>query len=112
MAGIVVRVVAIAFAIIQAALLIRLVLPFVATVPKGLRPLVEKLVEFTDTLIAPFRGAAHPFELGRLTDLPSGVTTILREYTQRLDPAVLIAMIAWGLIGAIVLLVLRLALRP
>lgn len=112
MAGLFVRVVGLVFALVEAALLVRLVLPFVDTVPKALRPLVVQLIQFTDQLIAPFKGAAKPFDLGHLTELPSGVIAILQDYANRMDPAVLIAMIAWGLIGGITLLVLRIVLRP
>ena len=102
----------VAFALIEASLLVRLVLPYVDTVPKALRGLVPPLIEFTDRLMAPFKGITQPFNLGRLVDLPSGVTSFLSAYTDRIDPAVVVAMIAWGLIGAVVLLGLRLVLRP
>lgn len=112
MSWIVVRFVGIVFALIEAALLIRLVLPFVDTVPKALRPFAVQLVRITDQLVAPFQVAAHPFELGDLRELPTGVVAVVQAYADRLDPAVLIAMIAWGLISTVTLLVLRLALRP
>jgi len=112
MAGLFIRLIGIGFALIQAALLIRLILPFIDSVPKALRPLVQQLIEVTDLLIAPFKAIAHPFDLTKIVDLPGGVMGVLTAYTDRLDPAVIVAMIAWGLIGAVTLLGLRLLFRP
>jgi len=111
MAGILIRIIGLVFAVIQASLLIRLMLPFIDTVPKALRPLLVQLVWFTDLLIAPFKGVAKPFDLSQIVDLPGGVTGILQGYADRIDPAVIVAMIAWGLLGAIVILGLRLIFR-
>jgi hypothetical protein len=112
MGGLIVRVASLAFAVIEAMLLIRLILPFVDTVPKGIRPLVVDLVRITDQLIAPFQGIVEePFDLSRLTELPGGVVGIVQAYADRLDPTVVVAMIAWALIGAVVVLVLRFVFR-
>ena len=112
MAGILVRLVGLAFAFIQVSLLFRLMLPFVGSVPKALRPLVKPLIEFTDMLIAPFRSVSQPFDLAHLRELPAGVAAVLLPYVDRVDPTVIIAMIAWALIGGVVILSLRLVLRP
>lgn len=111
MAGLLIRLVGLGFALIQAALLIRLLLPFIDTVPKSLRPLMLQLIEFTDTLMAPFKSVAKPFDLTRIVDLPGGVTSVLQAYADRIDPVVIVAMIAWGLIGAVTILGLRLVFR-
>ncbi len=112
MAGLLIRLTGVGFALIQAALLIRLILPFVDPEPKALRPLVKQLIEITDMLIAPFKTVAQPFDLTKILDLPGGVGTFLASYSDRLDPAVIVAMIVWGLIGAVTLLGLRLIFRP
>ncbi len=112
MAGLLIRLIGIGFALIQAALLIRLILPFIDTVPKALRPLVETLIDVTDVLIAPFKAVAQPFDLATIVDLPGGVEAFLQAYADRIDPAVVVAMIAWGLIGMVTLLGLRLLFRP
>jgi len=111
MAGLLIRLIGIGFALIQAALLVRLILPFIDTVPKALRPLIARIVEFTDVLIAPFKSVAKPFDLTHLINLPSGVDSYLATYANRLDPAVVVAMIAWGLIGLVTVLGLRLVFR-
>ena len=112
MAGLLIRFIGIAFALIQASLLVRLMLPFVGSVPKALRGFVPPLIAFTDVLIAPFKSVTRPFDLGKMLQLPSGVESFLLSYTDRIDPAVVVAMIAWGLIGAVLLLTLRLVFRP
>ena len=82
------------------------------TVPKGFRPLVVDLVRITDQLIEPFKGVIEePFDLTRLTELPGGVVGIVQAYADRLDPTVIVAMIAWGLIGAVTVLTLRFVVR-
>ena len=112
MGGLIVRLVSLGFAVIEALLLIRLILPFVDTVPKGLRPLVVDLVRITDQLIAPFKGVVEePFDLSRMVELPGGVMGIVQAYADRLDPTVVVAMIAWGLIGSVVVLALRFIVR-
>ena len=112
MAGLLIRLIGIGLALIQAALLVRLILPYIETVPKALRPLVKQLIEVTDLLIAPFKAVEQPFDLARIVELPGGVGVFVATYTHRLDPAVIVAMIAWGLIGAVTLLGLRLIFRP
>jgi hypothetical protein len=112
MGGLIVRLVSLVFALIEAMLLVRLILPFVDTVPKGVRPLVVDLVRITDQLIAPFKGIVdEPFDLGRLTDLPGGVVGIVQAYADRIDPTVVVAMIAWALIGTGVVFALRFLFR-
>lgn len=111
MAGLLIRLLGIGFALIQAALLIRLVLPFIDGIPRGLRPAMVTLIDVTDTLIAPFRALVQPFDLATIVDL-GDAQSVLQAYVDRVDPAVVVAMIAWGLIGAVVMLALRLVFRP
>ncbi len=112
MAGLLIRVVSLGFALVEAALLIRLLLPFVDTVPKAFRPLVVQLIVVTDVLIAPFRSVvSEPFRLGQVLDLPGEVVGLMQAYVDRVDPAVVVAMIAWGLIGGLVVVGLRLLFR-
>lgn len=112
MAGLLIRLIGIGFALIEAALLIRLILPFIDTVPRALRPLRWLLLDVTDMLMAPFEGVAQPFDLATIVELPGGMEGFLRAYTDRIDPVVIVAMIAWGLIGMVTLLGLRLLFRP
>ena len=112
MVGLLVRLIGIGFALIQAALVIRLILPFIDTVPGSLRQLRTVLIDVTDMLIAPFEAVAKPLDLATIVELPGGVEGFLRSYTDRIDPAVVVAMIAWGLIGMVTLLGLRLLFRP
>jgi hypothetical protein len=109
--GLLIRLLGIGFALIQVALLLRLLLPFVDPVPRALRPLVRPLVEITDALIAPFSSFAQPFDLASIVELPGGVEAILQDYVDRIDPAVVVAMVAWGIIGFVVMLVLRILFR-
>jgi hypothetical protein len=111
-AAILIRLVAVVFAIIQASLLLRLVLPFVDQVPRVLRPFVPTLIAFTDLLIAPFAGLVEPFELSDVTDVPDVLTDVLQSYVDQVDQAVIVAMIGWAIIGAVVLFVLRAVIRP
>jgi hypothetical protein len=111
-AGLLVRIIALALVLVQAALVGRLLLPFVASVPRGLRPFVPPLVELTDTLVGPFQALAEPFHLSEIGVLPDAVDAVLRPYVDRVDPAVIVAMIGWSIGGAIVLLLLRVVLRP
>jgi hypothetical protein len=110
--GLLIRVLGIGFALIQGALLMRLLLPFIDPVPKPLRGFVRPLVELTDALMAPFKGLVEPFDLAVVLDLPKGVEDLITSYANRVDPAVIVAMLGWALIGAVTLLVLRLVFRP
>ena len=109
--GLLVRLLGIGFALVQVALLLRLILPFVDPVPRALRSLVAPLVDITDALLAPFSSFAEPFDLAAIVELPGGVEAILQDYVDRIDPAVVVAMVAWGLIGFAVMLVLRIVIR-
>src|SRR5262245_40558476 len=110
--GIAVRLVSIAFALIEASLFLRLVLPFVDQVPRAVRSFVAPLIAVTDRLIAPFSGLVEPFQLDDIEDVPGAVNQVLQEYVNQVDQAVVVAMIGWAIIGAVVLFVLRAVLRP
>jgi len=109
--GLIVRVAGLVFTLIQVALVIRLILPFVGSVPDALRPLVRPLIRVTNQLIAPFRAIAEPFDLTELVELPEPAQTVVLAYLGQVDPAVVVAMIGWGIIGAVVMLLLRILLR-
>jgi hypothetical protein len=97
-------------AIIEAALLLRLLLPFVR-VPPALRGLVPGLVQFTNALIAPFSSLAAPFDLTDVSRLPGGDLGFAK-YLDRVDQAVVVALVAWAIIGMVVLFAMRLVIRP
>ena len=62
-------------------------------------------------LIAPFTTVAEPFDLSRIVDLPGGLSGVIQAYADRIDPAVVVAMVAWALIGGVVVIGLRLVFR-
>ena len=105
------RLVGLALALVQAALTLRLLLPFVR-VPKGLQDFVPTLISITDVLIAPFRMIVAPYDLGGSLRLPGGGDLGLGQYVDKVDPAVLVAMVGWGIAGGLVLFIVRNVIRP
>lgn len=100
------RAVGLVFALIEAALALRLMLPFVR-VPKNLEHFVPIIVSASDWLMAPFKLVMQPYELGKLTRLPGEVDLGFSNYVDKIDPAVLVAMVGWGIVGGIAVFVLR-----
>jgi hypothetical protein len=98
-------------ALIEAVLALRLLFPFMH-VPKSLEGYVPILVTISDWLMAPFQLFLHPFTLNHLAKLPGSTELGYKEYLNRLDATVLVAMVGWAVIGSVVLLVMRLILRP
>ena len=105
------RLVGLALALIQAALTLRLLLPFV-NVPKGLRDFVPTLLDVTDLLIAPIKVIISPYDLGKVLRVPGGGEMGLGQYVDKVDPAVLVAMVGWGIAGGLVLFIVRNVIRP
>ncbi len=105
------RLIGLLLALIQAALGLRLVLPFVK-VPKGLHDYVPPLLNVTDVLVAPFRMLIAPYDLGSSFRLPGGGDLGLGQYVDKVDPALLVAMVGWGIVGGLALFVLRNVIRP
>jgi hypothetical protein len=106
------RLIGLLLALIQGSLLVRLLLPFV-DVPRGLRDYVPPLLNVTDLLIAPFRVLISPYDLGgsfRVTG--AGDLGSLGKYVDKIDPAVLVAMVGWGIAGGLLLFILRNVIRP
>jgi hypothetical protein len=98
------KVLAFIFAIIQVLLLLRLALPFLHW-PAALDEWIPKLINATDVLAAPF----HP--IVRTLDIKSAAGGVLSTYTNQLDAGVLVAMVGWGLIAIVILMVLSLLSR-
>jgi hypothetical protein len=105
-----VRLAALAFAIVQLLLMFRLALPFVR-IPDTLRSWVPMLIDVTDLLVSPFQPIAKTFDLkSAIPNLPA-FGGAFSAYTDRLDAAVLVAMIGWGIVAFVVTLILSLASR-
>ena len=109
--GLIVRVTGLAFTLIQIALVLRLILPFVIPVPEPFRPFVRPLIRFTNQLIAPFRPIAEPFDLDAIVELPQPMDAIVAAYLGQVDTAVIVAMVGWAIAGALLTLLLRLVFR-
>jgi hypothetical protein len=105
----VVRVVGVVFALIEGALVLRLLLPFVR-VPKALREYVPGLIDVSDLLAAPFRLIVEPFDLGSGA-IPGASELGFGRYVDKVDPAILVAIVGWGVIAGVLMIVLRLVAR-
>lgn len=104
------RVAAVVFAIIQTLLLVRLALPYVHW-PATLDPWIPRLIDVTDLLVAPFQPLVRTFDLkSAARDLPA-LGGVLTGYVDKLDAGVLVAMIGWGAIAFVVVLVVSLISR-
>jgi hypothetical protein len=107
------RLAGLAFAAIEIALALRLLLPFVEEVPPALSIYVPDLIEVTDTLMQPFERFVQPFDLGEaFGDLGQLAAEGLADYADALDPAVIVAMVGWAIISTFVLFLMRLIIRP
>lgn len=96
------------FAIVEALLLVRLVLPYVHW-PATLNDWIPKLIDVTDLLVAPFKSIFGVFDLrSNLSGVSGGV---LSSYVDKLDAGVLVAMIGWAVIAVFVTLILSLVAR-
>lgn len=100
----VIRLVELGIVLIEAVLALRLLLPFMR-VPSALEGAVPVLVSVSDLLIAPFQAFFTPFTLDQLSSLPGGDMGYAR-YLDRVDTTVLVAMIAWAVIGSVALFLL------
>jgi hypothetical protein len=98
------KVLAFIFAIIQVLLLLRLALPFLHW-PAAVDEWIPKLINATDVLAAPFQ------PIVRTVDITSAAGGVLSKYTNQLDAGVLVAMVGWGLIAIVILMVLSLLNR-
>ena len=67
----------------------------------------RSLVTLSDWLMAPFKLFLQPFSLNELSKLPGGSELGYKEYLDKLDTTVLVAMIGWAIVGSLVLFVLR-----
>ncbi len=107
---ILIRVVGFGLALIEAILALRLLFPFMR-IPKSLDDYVPVLVTISDWLMAPFQLFLHPFSLAQLSKLPGGAEVGYKEYLDKLDTTVLVAMVGWAIVGSLVLFVLRVTVR-
>jgi hypothetical protein len=108
---ILIRILALVFALIQVVLGLRLILPFV-TVPKALHQYVPTLISVSDALMAPFKGITAPYDLGKFAGVPGGLDTGFGKYVNNVDPGVIVAMVGWGIIAGLALFILRMVIRP
>jgi hypothetical protein len=100
-----------AFGIIQLLLVMRLALPFVH-VPAALHSYVPGLVTVTDWLITPFNFVINSFDLGQASHELSQFGGVLPvAFANKLDAGVIVAMIGWGIIAGVVILILRTLFR-
>jgi hypothetical protein len=98
------RLLSILIVVIEAILMLRLILPFVR-VPAGLGDLAPLIVRVSDWLVAPFRAFVEPYHLDSF--LSGAGIAGFGEYADRIDPAVVVAMVVYGFVGAGALFVLR-----
>ena len=105
-----IRVVSLVLALIEAVLALRLLFPFMR-IPKSMNGYVPILVTISDWLMAPFKLFFQPFSLNELSKLPGGTEFGYKEYLNKLDTTVLVAMVGWAIIGSLVLFVLRMVVR-
>lgn len=104
------RVVSLVLAFIEAVLTLRLLLPFMR-IPKSLEGYLPMLVTVSDWLMAPFQLFFRSFSLDQLSKLPGGAEVGYANYLDKVDSTVLVAMVGWAIIGGLVLFVLRMVTR-
>lgn len=105
-----VRTGAFVFAIIQVLLLLRLALPFLR-IPDTLRDWMPLLIQVTDLLVVPFGAISRTFDLKSAAENLPAFGGVFAGYADRLDGAVLVAMIGWGIVAFVVTLILSLVSR-
>lgn len=98
------KAVAFIFAIVEVLLLLRLALPFLHW-PAALDEWIPRLINATNVLAAPFQ------PIFKTLDVKSAAGGVLSTYTNQLDAGVLVAMVGWGVIAIVVLMVLSLLSR-
>jgi hypothetical protein len=98
------RLISVVLVAIEAILMLRLILPFVR-VPAGLGDLAPLIVRVSDWLVAPFRAFVEPYHLDSF--LSGAGIAGFGEYADRIDPAVVVAMVVYGFIGTLTLFMLR-----
>ena len=106
-----IRVVGLLLALIEAVLALRLLFPLMR-IPKSMDGYVPVLVSISDWLMAPFQAIVQPFTLDELSKLPGGTELGYTDYLNKLDTSVLVAMVGWAIIGSLVLFILRMVIRP
>ncbi len=106
-----IRIAGLFFAFIQITLALRLIVPFVE-VPTALVEYVPPLLDITDLLLAPVLAVSERFELTGLAEDLAPVAGELVAGPTEFEPAVLLAMVFWGLVAMFMLFVLRLIFRP
>jgi hypothetical protein len=104
------KIAAFAFGILELLLLLRLGLPYF-NVPATLRDWVPPLIKVTDTLMAPFGSLSSSFDLQGASQNLGAFGGSFGGYANQLDSGVLVAMVGWGIVGGVVILVLSLVSR-
>ena len=105
------RLVGLVFAVISLLLLLRLALPYV-TVPSALQSWVPGLITVTNWLIAPFKPLVTSFDMSQIErDLGQFGGGVAPSLANRIDPALIVAIIGWGIVAGIVMLVVSVVLR-
>jgi len=105
-----IRVVSLSLALIEAVLALRLLFPFMR-IPKSMDDYVPILVTISDWLMAPFKVFVRPFSLDELSRLPGSDELGYTDYLNKVDTTVLVAMVGWAIVGSLVLFVLRMVIR-
>jgi hypothetical protein len=108
---IVIRLAGLFFAFVQITLALRLVLPFVE-VPVGLEEYVPSLVAVTDLWLVPVEAVGERFEITGLAQDLAEVGDASISGPDEFEPAVIAAMLFWGLVAWFSIFVLRLIFRP
>ncbi len=99
------------FALVQITLVLRLALPFVE-VPEGLTEYVPALMDLTDLWLLPVETILDRFEITGVAEDLVEVGDASISGPEEFEPAVIAAMLFWGLAAWFSLFVLRLILRP
>ncbi|MEX1296105.1 MAG: hypothetical protein AB1Z67_08035 [Candidatus Limnocylindrales bacterium] len=107
----IIRLAGIFFAVVQITLVLRLALPFVE-VPVGLAEYVPALLDLTDLWLLPIDVIAERFEITGVAESIAEVGDASISGPEEFEPAIIAAMLFWGLVAWFSLFVLRLIFRP
>jgi hypothetical protein len=105
------RLVGLVFAVISLLLLLRLALPYVK-VPSALQGWVPGLITVTNWLIAPFKPLVTSFDMSQIEhDLGQFGGSVAPSFANKVDPALIVAIIGWGIVAGVVMFIASLVLR-
>jgi hypothetical protein len=107
----IIRLAGLFFAVVQITLVLRLALPFVE-VPPGLVEYVPALLDLTDLWLLPIEVIGERFEITGVAESIAEVGDASIRGPEEFEPAIIAAMLFWGLLAWFSLFVLRLVFRP